>query len=241
MQDKRIEYRVLLLLVLGVALSIGAAQAQDAAPQPKPAPAQKPAAAAKPAPAPLYSAWTKLCAPESQGATPTCLTLTEARAQNGQFLAGAGIIEQQGVEKKTLRITLPLAMLDQKGVQLTFDQDQPMVGPYLTCLPAGCLADFDATPAIVAKMQKGQSLMVKALRLDGSLLAVPLPLPGFAKANSGPPTDPKVIAEQQQKLRDQITKANPPAPAPNAAAPAAPAPGAPAPAAPAPAAPAGDQ
>ena len=139
MEDKRIEYRVLLLAALGIALLAGDARAQDAAPQPKPAPTQKPAATAKPAPAPLYTPWNKLCAPESQGATPTCLTLMEARAQTGQFLAGAGIIEQQGVEKKTLRITLPLAMLDQKGVQLTFDQDQPMVGPYLTCLPAGCL------------------------------------------------------------------------------------------------------
>jgi invasion protein IalB len=236
MEDKRIDYRVLFLAVLGVALSVGATKAQDSAPQPKSAPAQKPAAPAKPAATPLYSPWNKLCAPESQGATPTCLTLMEARAQTGQFLAGAGIIEQQGVEKKTLRITLPLAMLNQKGVQLTFDESQAMVGPYLTCLPAGCLADFDATPAIVEKMQKSQSLMVKALRLDGSLLAVPLPLTGFAKVNAGPATDPKVVAEQQQKLRDQVMKANPPAPAANAPAPAAPAP-----AGPAPAAPAGDQ
>ena len=238
MDEKRMNNRVLLLAMLGVALSVGAAQAQEAAPAPKPAPAQKPAAAAKPAAIPLYSPWTKLCAPESPGATPTCLTLMEARAQNGQFVAGAGIIEQQGVGNKTLRITLPLAMLNQKGVQITFDQDQPMTGPYLTCLPAGCLADFDATPAIVEKMQKGQSLMVKAIRLDGSLLAAPLPLTGFAKANAGPPADPKVIAAQQQKLREQVMKANPPAPAANGPAPV-PAPAAPA--APAPAAPAGNQ
>jgi hypothetical protein len=160
----------------------------------------------------------------------------EARAPTGQFLAGAGIIEQQGVEKKTLRITLPLAMLNRNGVQIAFDQDQPVAGPYLTCLPAGCLADFDATPAIVEKMQKDQSLMVKAIRLDGSLLAVPLPLTGFAKANAGAATDPKVIAEQQQKLREALKAANPPAPASNAPAPAAPAL-----AAPAPTAPAGDQ
>jgi invasion protein IalB len=151
----------------------------------------------------------------------------EGRATTGQFLAGAGIIEQQGVEKKTLRITLPLAMLDQKGVQIIFDQDQPLSGPYLTCLPAGCLADFDVTPAILEKMQKGQSIMVKAIRLDGSLLSVPLPLSGFAKANAGPPADPKVIAEQQQKLRESVKAANPPAPAANAPAPAAKPPAAP--------------
>jgi invasion protein IalB len=231
MEEKRINYRILPLAVLGLAMALvmprPALAQDDAAPAPKPAPA-KPAPAAKPpakpAAAPLYSPWTKLCAPESPGATPTCLTLMEGRATTGQFLAGAGIIEQQGVEKKTLRITLPLAMLDQKGVQIIFDQDQPLSGPYLTCLPAGCLADFDATPAILEKMQKGQSLMVKAIRLDGSLLAVPLPLTGFAKANAGPPADPKVIAEQQQKLRESVKAANPPAanaPAPNAPTPAA--------------------
>jgi invasion protein IalB len=152
----------------------------------------------------------------------------EGRGTTGQFLAGVGIIEQQGVEKKTLRITLPLAMLNEKGVQITFDQDQPMAAPYMTCLPAGCLADFNATPAIVEKMQKGQSIMVKGIRLDGSLLAVPLPLTGFAKANAGPPVDPKVIAEQQQKLREAAKAANPPAPAANAPAPAANPPAAPA-------------
>ncbi len=228
MEEKRINYRALLLALLGVAVGLVAPQAalaqEDAAPAPKPAPAAKPATTAKPAAAPLYSPWTKLCAPEAQGATPTCLTLMEGRTTTGQFLAGAGLIEQQGVEKKTLRITLPLAMLDQKGVQITFDQDQPMAGPYMTCLPAGCLADFDATPAIVDKMKKNQSLMVKAIRLDGSLLAVPLPLAGFAKANAGPPADPKVIAEQQQKLREQVKAANPQAPAANAPAPNASAP-----------------
>ena len=62
MEDKRIEYRVLLLAALGIALLAGDARAQDAAPQPKPAPTQKPAATAKPAPAPLYTPWNKLCA-----------------------------------------------------------------------------------------------------------------------------------------------------------------------------------
>jgi invasion protein IalB len=201
MEGKRSNRRFWSLAVFGlVSILIVPAVAQEGAPQQKPAPAQKPAAQ----PTPIYSPWTKLCAPESQGATPTCLTLTEARAQTGQFLAGAGLIEQEGVEKKTVRITLPLAMLNQKGIQITFDQDQPMPGPYLTCLPAGCLADYDATPAIVEKMKKDQTLLVKAIRLDGSLLAVPIPLAGFGKANAGPPTDPKVLAERQQKLREQM-------------------------------------
>src|SRR5262245_21075341 len=220
MEGKRSNRRVWPLVVFGFVSAFAApVLAQEGAPQQKPAP--QPAQ-----PTPLYSPWTKLCAPESPGATPTCLTLTESRAQSGQFLAGAGLIEQEGVEKKTIRITLPLAMLNQKGIQITFDQDQPMPGPYLTCLPAGCLADYDATPAIVEKMKKDQTLLVKAIRLDGSLLAVPIPLAGFAKANAGAPTDPKVLAERQQKLREQMQgqQGGQQAPAKQPAAPAQPAP-----------------
>jgi invasion protein IalB len=209
MKGKRMSYRVGILAFLGISAGLiqGPVLAQQAGEQP--APAQQPAQGQPPAQAQqpaatqtIYSPWTKLCAPESPGATPTCLTLMEARTSNGKFIAGAGLIEQEGVTKKTLRITLPLAMLVQKGVQLTFDQDKPFAGPYLTCLPAGCLADFDATPELVEKMRKGQGLTVKAINLDGTLLTVPLPFEGFAKTNAGPPVDPKVLAEQQKKARE---------------------------------------
>ena len=222
----QIRHRVGLMAVLGVALAIAAPASaqQQPAPAPKPA-APQPAAPQQAAPAvtPIYTPWNKLCAPEQQGAKPTCLTLMEARAPNGRFLGGAGLVEQEGVEQKTLRITLPLAMLNPKGVQLTLDQEQPIAAPYLTCLPAGCLADFEAKPELVEKLKKGQALLVKAINLDGSLLSVTLPLTGFAKANAGPPTDPKVIEEQQKKLRESI-KAAAPAAANPPAAPANPAP-----------------
>ena len=208
-------YRMGLLTVLGLAISI---MAEQAAAQ-QPAPAQQPAAP-QPAQAiqPVYSPWNKLCVPEKPGAKPTCLTLIEARAPTGHFLGGVALVEQEGVPVRTLRVTLPLAMLNPKGVQLTFDQDKPIGGQYLTCLAAGCLADFDAKPELVEKLQKGQTLMVKAISLDGTLVSIPLPLAGFAKTNAGPPTDPKVIEAQQKKFRDTMKPAAP-APAPAQAPP----------------------
>jgi invasion protein IalB len=224
MKGNRMTHRIWLLAVLGIAMAHmaqkPAAAQQPAAPQ-QPAPVQ-PAAPQQPAETPplIYSPWTKVCAPEKPGSKPTCLTLIEARAPTGHFLGGVGLVEQEGEATKILRVTLPLAMLNQKGVQLTLDQEKPVAGPFLTCLPSGCLADFEAKPDLVEKLQKGQSLLVKALFLDGSLLSVTLPLTGFAKANAGPPTDPKVLEEQQKKMREAMKPqagapaTTPPAPAP---------------------------
>jgi invasion protein IalB len=224
MKGNRMTHRIWLLAVLGIAMGYlaqePAAAQQQPAPQ-QPAPAQ-PEAPQQPAetPPPIYSPWNKICAAEKPNAKPTCLTLIEARAPTGHFLGGVGLVEQEGEATKILRVTLPLAMLNQKGVQLTLDQEKPVAGPFLTCLPSGCLADFEAKPDLVEKLQKGQNLLVKAFYLDGSLLSVSLPLAGFAKANAGPPTDPKVIEEQQKKLQEDLRpKAEgpdktPPAPAP---------------------------
>jgi invasion protein IalB len=224
MKGNRMMNRIWLLAILGIAMAYlaqePAAAQQPAAPQ-QPAPAQ-PAAPQQPAETPplIYSPWNKVCAPEKPDAKPTCLTLIEARAPTGHFLGGVGLVEQEGETTKILRVTLPLAMLNAKGVQLTLDQDKPVAGPFLTCLPSGCLADFEAKPDLVEKLQKGQTLLVKALFLDGSLLSVTLPLTGFAKANAGPPTDPKVIEEQQKKLQEALRpKAEGPAKTPPAPAP----------------------
>ena len=41
---------------------------------------------------------------------------------------------------------------------------------------------------------------------QGQPISYVLPLADFAKANDGPPTDPKVFEEQQKKLQDELQK-----------------------------------
>jgi hypothetical protein len=49
-------------------------------------------------------------------------------------------------------------------------------------------------------------LTIQAINLAGAAISFPLPLVDFAKANEGPPTDPKVFEEQQKKLQDELQK-----------------------------------
>jgi invasion protein IalB len=185
--------------------------AQTAPAQAAPA-AQPPAQTQAAAPAqqlPLvYSPWTKICGKDQQqaNAKEVCLVIKEARLETGQFVAGAVLVEPEGDPKKMLRVTLPLGMQLQQGTRVIIDQGNPVARPYVICFPNGCMSDYDADTDMVGKLKKGQGLIVQAINAGGQPISLTLPLADFAKAYDGPPTDPKVLEEQQKKLQDELQK-----------------------------------
>jgi invasion protein IalB len=206
--------------------------AKPAAPAKKPA-AAKPAAPAAPAPAPeaqqqapgqgqgqaqseqqqqvqlIYSPWTKFCLKANQqdpNSKQVCFTGKDARIESGMPVIAAVLIEPEGDPKKILRVTLPLGMQLVHGTRLIIDQAQPLTAPYVICFTNGCMADYEATPDMVGKMKKGQHMFVQAINSTAQPISLPLPLGDFAKAYDGPPTDPKVFEEQQQKLQEELQK-----------------------------------
>jgi invasion protein IalB len=191
-----------------------AAPAPKAAPQPKAQPKAAPQAApaapqaAAPEVPPLtYSPWTKVCIKgEEANAKQVCFTGKEGRLDTGLMVVGAVLIEPEGSPQKVLRITLPLGMQLQPGTRIIVDQGQPMNAPFLICFPNGCMADYEASGELIGKFKKGQSMVVQAVNSQGTGVSLPVPLPDFAKAYDGPPTDPKVIEERQKKLQEEINK-----------------------------------
>jgi invasion protein IalB len=217
--------------------SLALAQAKKP-PVKKPAPAQaqqaQPPQQAAPAPAQpqpqqqqvqlIYSPWTKFCLTGNEaGGKKVCFTGKDARIESGMLVASAVLIEPEGQPKKVFRITVPLGMALANGTRVLIDQNQPLTAPFAFCVPAGCMADYEVTPEVVANLKKGKGLYIQAIKVDGQPLTVPLPLGDFAKAYDGPPTDPKVFKEQQDKLQQELQKraeearkkleqANPPGP-----------------------------
>jgi invasion protein IalB len=233
---RRAFIRVAATSILAFAASAAFAQQPPApgpapAPAPKAAPKPAPKAAPKQQPAPqaqqpaqpapqqqgqasreqmpvVFSPWTKFCGKDQNqaGAKEVCLTVKEARLETGQFLAGAALIEVEGEQKKIFRVTLPLGMQLPQGARIIVDQDPPLSGNYIVCLPNGCMADFDTSVDFVGKLKKGQNIALQGINLPGQLQSYPLPLADFAKANEGPPTDPKVFEEQQRKLQEELQR-----------------------------------
>ena len=147
-----------------------------------------------------YSPWTKVCLKgQEANAQQVCFTGKEGRIDTGMLVVGAVLIEPEGSASKILRVTLPLGMQLPQGTRAIVDQGQPMTAPYMICFPNGCMADYEASGELIGKLKKGQSLVVQGINSQGQAVSLPLPLPDFAKAYDGPPTDPKVLEERQKK------------------------------------------
>jgi len=226
----------LVTTVAAVLFAVSAAQAQAPAPAPAPAApkpaAKKPAApkppAAQPAPAQqpaqagpppaempqfVYSPWTKFCgpppnAPKDQASKLVCFTGKDARTEAGMPVVAAALIEMEGEQQKTLRITLPFGLAVAQGTRIIIDQNPPLQMPFMTCAGLspnmGCIAQYDGTPDLVGKLKKGQMLTIQAVNLNQQIVSFPLSLAEFAKANEGPATDPKKYEEDQKKMQQEL-------------------------------------
>lgn len=180
-----------------------------------PAP-QQPAQAAPPAaemPQFVYSPWTKFCgpppnAPKDQNSKLVCFTGKDARTETGMPVVAAALIEMEGEQQKTFRITLPFGLAVASGTRIIIDQNPPLQMPFMTCAGLspnmGCIAQYDGTPDLVSKLKKGQMLTIQAVNLNQQIVSFPLSLAEFAKANEGPATDPKKFEEDQKKMQQEL-------------------------------------
>jgi invasion protein IalB len=212
--------------LLAVAVSSAAFAQVPPAAQPKASP-KGPAAPAAPKSAPpaqqnagpaagndagqpplIFSPWAKFCVKgQENNAQQVCVTGKDGRIESGMLAVAAALIEPEAPDaKKILRVTLPLGMLLPQGTRVIVDQGQPMNAPYIFCFTNGCVADYEASTELVAKMKKGSGMVVQGVNSQGQLFSLGLPLTDFAKAYDGPPTDPKLFEDQQKKLQDDLQK-----------------------------------
>jgi invasion protein IalB len=162
----------------------------------------------------VYSPWTKICGKgpgANANAKNVCFTSKVGRPEGGEPVVAAALIEPEGESKKLFRITLPGGLHLQYGTRLIIDGQQMISAAFFTCLINGCMADFEATAELVAKLKRGRTLQVQAISLAGNITTFPLPLAdtagdSFWRANEGPPADPKVFEVQQRRTEEQRKK-----------------------------------
>jgi invasion protein IalB len=209
----RIATGVLALALIGAVAVIATspnsfAEEKKAAPKksaPKAAPQQEPQQAQPAAPQLIFSPWTKMCpAAEANGGQQVCFIGKDGRVETGQPVVAAVLIEPAAEPRKILRVTLPLGMSLQQGTRAIVDQGQPMTAPYVICFPGGCMADYEASQALVDTMKKGKGLVVQGINGSGQPMSLVLPLDDFAKAYNGPPTDLKEIERRNEEMRKKF-------------------------------------
>ena len=178
-----------------------------AQPQQKAAPPAEQQQAQSVEPQLIFSPWTKFCLKgQEANAKQVCFTGKDGRVESGMPVVAAVLIEPEGEPKKILRVTLPLGMSIQHGTRVIVDQGQPMTGPYVICFQNGCMADYEASRELVEKLKAGQNLVVQGINGSNQGISLVLPLNDFAKAYTGPPTDPQEFEANQKKLQDELQK-----------------------------------
>jgi invasion protein IalB len=168
------------------------AQAQKGQPKSAPAPEQPQTPGDRPQVS--FVPWTKICQQGTEAnAIRVCLTGKDGRVESGMPVVAAVLIEPEGQPRKILRITLPLGMALKPGTRVIIDSGQPMNAPYVTCIPNGCVADYEASEELIGNLKRGRNLHVQGINASGQPITMSVPLADFAKAYDGPPTDPKQL------------------------------------------------
>jgi invasion protein IalB len=131
-------------------------------------------------PALIFSPWTKFCVMD------TCFIGSEGRLQPdcGSVVA-AVVIERNGEQKRTLRVTLPARVSLERAVRIIIDQGQAIERPYTGCLASGCMADYAAGAELVDQLKQGKMLVLEAMDKANSPVGFTVPLVGFAGAYDG--------------------------------------------------------
>jgi invasion protein IalB len=193
-----------------------------AAPKPAPPAAAAPAAPAAPQgqatlpppppgmPTLIYTQWNKVCRPNPSTNKQVCSTQKQGATEEGVVIITAALIESEG-ETKVFQVSVPMPVLLRAGAGISIDKDQPIGAQFLTCVPFGCIAEFEGTADLVGKLKKGQTLNLLAVNIANNPFSFPVSLTdaagnSFAKANDGPPIDQKVWEEQQKKLQEELQK-----------------------------------
>ncbi len=196
-----LSFAAIVALALAGASPSSAQQRRPAAPPAKPA--EQAATPSQPDAGLTYAPWTKICT-EADGKR-VCLTTTEARLESGLPAAGIVLVEPDK-EPRKLRVSLPLGMQLPPGTRLVIDQNRPMTSPYLICLSAGCIAEYDATRDVITRLKKGKRLAVQAINANGEAIGINLPLDDFAKVLDGPPIDTSAFEAEQKKRAEDLQR-----------------------------------
>ncbi|NBJ12659.1 invasion associated locus B family protein [Microvirga arsenatis] len=158
-------------------------------------------------PEPLQPEWTKVCGKDQGANAEVCYTTRDFVTDKGQRIVAVALYDSKAKgAPKTVRVLVPLGFLVPPGVRMVVDKSPPVPGRFTACLPHGCFVEAAVKDDFVTAFKKGSTLNVSARNQIGREVSFTIPVAGFAKAFDGPPVDPKVLAEQQKKLQEELQK-----------------------------------
>lgn len=176
----------------GLAVSMPVAQAQQSKPT---------ATKAAPKAADTGIQWLKICEfavtkKSDQSKSKVCLVHYEQRtAPSGAVVVSVAIRQIEGTEKERFIVMVPLGVAIPHGLKVRVDNGEPIDLRYSLCHPQGCTAEGDASKEFVAKLKKGNKLLIAAVNAFGRVFQLPVHLKGFTATYGGEAVDASKVEE----------------------------------------------
>lgn len=167
-------------LMLGLfGLSAGMAHAADPV-----LPKKKPAASATTSTITRTGSpnWDRVCQ-ESSAARQTCQLIQKvSQKPSGQLLLvlAVGYTGPNGLPQ--MIFSIPLGTLLTQGVKVQFERQPEVALSVTTCLPAGCIATLNLSPAQLAALAQGHEARVRYAAANGQPITLAVPITGLADA-----------------------------------------------------------
>jgi invasion protein IalB len=156
---------------------------------------------------PSQTEWTKVCGHDRAAGRDICYTTRDFAAQpNKPPVLAVAIYEVKGDDTRIVRLLMPVGLMLRPGFRFSVDKGEALAGAFEICFPNGCFAESRVKKPVVDEMKKGSILNISVRNQVNNEVTFGVPLTGFAKAYDGPPVDPKVLAEQQKKLQEELQK-----------------------------------
>ncbi len=116
------------------------------------------------------------------------------------------VYDVKGEDVKMVRFLMPVGLMLRPGFRFAVDKGPVSEGAFEICFPNGCFAEAKVKKDVIEAAKKGTTVSVVVKNQANAEVIFNLPLSGFGAAFDGPAVDPKVLAEQQQKLAAELQK-----------------------------------
>ncbi|MGO8739419.1 invasion associated locus B family protein [Rhodoblastus sp.] len=156
---------------------------------------------------PTQANWTKVCGHDNSANKDICYTTRDFSAKQGQApVLALAVYDVKGDDTRIVRLLLPVGLMLRPGFRFAIDRGPVSEGAFEICFPNGCFAEAKVKKNIIDTAKKGQTMTVVVKNQANAEVIFNVPLEGFGKAFDGPAIDPKVLAEQQKKLQEELQK-----------------------------------
>ncbi|WP_298352712.1 invasion associated locus B family protein [Rhodoblastus sp.] len=156
---------------------------------------------------PTQATWTKVCGHDNAANKDICYTTRDFSAQKDQApVLALAVYDVKGDDTRIVRLLMPVGLMLRPGFRFSIDKGPVTEGAFEICFPNGCFAEAKVKSNVIDAAKKGHTMTVVVKNQANAEVIFNVPLEGFGKAFDGPAIDPKVLADQQKKLQEELQK-----------------------------------